>query len=453
MTSKDSIMQFKYRMFKPNTTEFYNRLMQSQNWSDEELAAWQSKRLQRLLFSAWEHSPFYRRRFREAGIHPSDISGPQDLHLLPVLSRNDIRNHFSEIRARNVPKRFLKPSTTGGTSGIPVRTLLDRRVPHAALGWRMLSWWGYGPAVNIGLIWRGVDTSMINRFRNRAVSWPSRQVRLNASAIDTQSMERFVRECERLDVPVLHGYVGAVHHLARYLEMRGGDYWRPELVWVTCSPVSGPHLEQIARVFQAPVQDQYGSCEVYWIAAQCRCSAPNLHLFADARLLEVTDSRFRPVPCGRTGNLLITDLENLAFPIIRYDIGDRGRLILGKCECGNRLPLMGPVQGKSVDTIQLPDGTAITDINVIFDDFPEAVNAFQVYQDSAGNLEIRYVPTSDAKKTLQAVRIVRERMQKTVRGQIEVHLRAVERIPHRKGKLQYVFSEFKGSQNARTQLL
>ncbi|MBN1197570.1 MAG: phenylacetate--CoA ligase family protein [Candidatus Aminicenantes bacterium] len=452
MASKDRLMKFKYRLFKPDTTEFFKRLMRSQNWSGEELAAWQSERLRRLLFNAWEHSPFYHRRFKEAGIHPHDISGPQDLHLLPVLTRQDIRNHFCEILARNVPKRFLKPSTTGGTSGIPVRTLLDRRVPHAALGWRMLSWWGYGPAVNIGLVWREVDASIVKRALTRAFTWPSRQVRLNASAIDAKSMESFVRQCERLNVPVLHGYMGAVHHLARYLEMRGGDYWRPRHVWVTCSPVSRPHLEQIARVFQAPVLDQYGSCEVYWIAAQCRYSTPNLHLFADARLVEVTDSRFRPVPDGRTGNLLITDLENLAFPIIRYAIGDRGRLIPGKCECGINLPLMGPVQGKNVDTIQLPDGTAITDINVIFDDFPEAVNAFQVYQDCAGNLEIRYIPANDAQKTLQAVRIVRERMQKAVHGQIEIQLRAVEKIPHRKGKLQYVFSEFKGIENTRTQL-
>ncbi|HDP95609.1 MAG TPA: phenylacetate--CoA ligase family protein [Candidatus Aminicenantes bacterium] len=456
MEIKDQLIRFKfrliYRLINPDAAEFQQRLLQAQHWSRDELPAWQRKRLRRLLNNAWEHSPFYRRRFSEVGIHPNDINGPEDLHQLPVLTRQDIRDHLHEILARNVPRQFLKPSTTGGTSGIPVRTLLDRRVPHAALGWRMLSWWGYGPAVNMGLAWREVEASLVHRFLSRAVVWPSRQVRLNASAIDTRSMERFVRECKRLDIPVLHGYTGAIHHLARYLEKRGGDHWRPRLVWVTCSPLSGPHLEQLKRVFRAPVLDQYGSCEVYWIAAQCPYSAPNLHLFADARLVEVTDSRFEPLPTGKIGNLLITDLENLAFPIIRYAIGDRGRLLPGKCECGMGLPLMGPVQGKSVDTIQLPDGTAITDINVIFDDFPEAVNAFQVYQDRAGNLEIRYVPVNNEKQTLRAVHIVRNRLQNMVRGQVAVHMRALEQIPHRKGKLQYVFSDFDGVSDTRIQL-
>lgn len=442
MTFNDKLLCMKYQMLHPGTTAFYRRLNASQNMSQDELRALQCKKLRRLLFHAWENTDFYRRRFDAAGLHPMDIDGPEDLSALPVLTRQDIRENLSAITSRRVPARFKKMSTTGGTTGTPVRTLLDRRVPHAALGWRMLSWWGYGPSTNMGIIWREASSSFRKRVLNRAISWPSRQVKLNASAITSQAMEQFIQRFQRLDTPVLHGYVGAVHHLARYLDQRRAAPLRPSLVWVTCAPLSEPHRQLLERVFQAPVLDQYGSCEVYWIAAQCPSSGRNLHLFADARLVEVVDSRFNPLPMGESGQLLVTDLENMAFPIIRYAIGDRGHMLSKRCECGMGLPLMGPIQGKSVDTIRLPDGTAITDINVIFDDFPEAVSAFQVHQSRTGDLEIRYIPGNESEITLRAVKTVRSRIQAAVRNQVPVTLKAVDQIPHRGGKLQYVFSEF-----------
>jgi len=442
---KDHVLTAKYRLIHPRAGKYRKNLHTSQSMSRDELRHLQGEKLRRLVTHAWEHSGFYRRRFTAAGIDPRDITGPEDLQALPVLTRRDIRDHFDEIAARNVPPRLTKISTTGGTTGVPVKTLLDRRVPHAALGWRMLSWWGYGPAVNMGLLWREASQSR-RRILSRLNAWPSLQVRLDASAITPRTMERFIGRCERLHVPILHGYTGAVHHLADYLEMRGGDHWRPRLVWVTCAPLSGPHRRLLEKVFQAPVLDQYGSCEVYWIAAQCPWSGNDLHVFADARLLEIVDKEFMPVPTGEAGRILVTDLENLAFPIIRYAIGDRGRLLSRPCTCGMGLPLMAPVQGKTVDTIFLPDGTAITDINVVFDDFPEAVRAFQVRQDRTGNLEIRYVPGADSGITRRAVTIVARRLQDAVKGRIEITLKAVDEIPHRKGKLQYVFSEYPGSQ-------
>lgn len=440
----DHLLTAKYRLIHPGAGAFRKELNASQSMSRDELHHVQSEKLRRLVTHAWEHSDFYRRRFASAGIHPGDVTGPEDLQALPVLTRQDIREHLEEMTARNVRRRFLKTSTTGGTTGIPVRTLLDRRVPHAALGWRMLSWWGYGPAVNMGLMWREASPSRIRRILSRLIAWPSLQVRLNASAITTRAMERFISRCKRLHVPVLHGYTGAVHHLAEYLETRGGSHWRPRLVWVTCAPLPGPHRRLLERVFQAPVLDQYGSCEVYWIAAQCPLSGIDLHLFADARLVEIVDERFRPVPAGESGRILVTDLENLAFPIIRYAIGDRGRILARRCPCGRSLPLMAPVQGKTVDTIRLPDGTAITDMNVIFDDFPEAVRAFQVRQGHSGNLNVRYVPGADPGITLGAITIVKQRLQDAVKGQIAVEVKAVDEIPHNKGKLRYVFSDYRG---------
>ncbi len=445
MSFKDQLLQYKHSLVYPQAIAAYQRLLQSQNWSRDEMHDWQSRRLRRLLSHAWGYSPFYRRRLDEAGVHPCDIRGPEDLCRLPVLTRRDIRNHFNEIAIRNVPGRLLKESTTGGTTGIPVRTLLDRRAPHAALGWRMLSWWGYGPAVSMGMIWRESDSSFFRRCLNRIIAWPASSVRLDASAITPDSMERFIQRCQRRRITLLHGYTGAIHHLAAYLQKRGGEYWRPRLVWVTCSPLSQPHRKLMEQVFQAPVLDQYGSCEVYWIAAQCAHSSPNLHLFAESRLVEVTDAGFQPLPLGDPGALLITDLENLVFPIIRYDIGDRGRILADECACGIKLPLMAPVLGKTVDTIQLPDGTAITDINVIFDDFPEAVSAFQVIQDQRGNLEIRYVASADPGLTRRAVDCVNERVKKQVSDQVRVTMREVDQIRPRKGKLQYVFSEYKSN--------
>jgi phenylacetate-CoA ligase len=59
------------------------------------------------------------------------------------------------------------------------------------------------------------------------------------------------------------------------------------------------------------------------------------HLHEDANVLEVVDEAGRPVPPGMPGELVVTPLTTSGMALVRYRLGDRGRLLTGACGCGS----------------------------------------------------------------------------------------------------------------------
>ena len=436
---KEKTFFAKYSLWDRNAIPFYRELIKNQTLSMDELEDLNWRKRKKLITHAFDHVPFYRQHFKKAGFDPQELVVPEDYSKVPLLTRDYLREYFEKMKAEGVDRRFLKESTTGGTTGKPVRVYLDRRVSHAPLGWRMMSWWGLSPAVDMAISWRKT-LGVFREGLEKVIWWPTRQIKLNSAFMTFANIERFFKRYNRLKPPLLHGYVGAIHHLAHYIEQTGLSVVPPQAVWVTCAPLSKVHRNFIEKVFQAPVYDQYGSCEVYWISSQCKEKGDH-HIFYDCRYVEFCDQSGKPVPAEQEGEVLVTDLENYAFPIIRYKIGDRGRSLRGRCACGITLPLMDAVAGKSVELIKLPDGTCISDMNVIFDDFPEVVKGFQVYQQADFTIEVRYVPGSDSGATKQALSQVKKRIKMQTRNQVKIVLKKVGQIPHKQGKLCYVFSE------------
>jgi phenylacetate-CoA ligase len=118
-----------------------------------------------------------------------------------------------------------------------------------------------------------------------------------------------------------------------------------------------------------------------------------LHIASDIRHVDVVEGN-RPVAKGEYGDLIITDLLNRKFPLIRYRIGDRGRLLDRRCSCGAPFPLMDYVKGRISDAIVLPSGDRIPGEywTTIFDDYTDEVKAFQVHQAKDLSITVRYEP-------------------------------------------------------------
>ena len=438
----ESLFFAKHHLWRRRALHYYRDLRRNQHLSADELEALNWHKRKRLLDHAYSHVPFYHLRFKRIGLHPGDIQRPDQYADVPLLTKDDLRGHFDELVADNVRRRHLKLSTTGGSTGEPVKVFLDRRAPAAALGWRMMSWWGISPSADAAVVWRQPPQSALGRLLEQLYWWPAARIKLDASSMSPTELERFLARFDRLRPALLHGYVGAIDQLAAFAEHSGREVWSPKAIWATSSPISAVQRQRLERVFRAPVFDQYGCCECYWIAAQCR-ERGALHVFADARHVEFTDDTGRPRPAGQMGSIVITDLENYAFPLIRYANGDQGRALDGQCPCGMRLPLMDEVKGRQTDHVLLPDGTCISGdyLTTLFDEFPTVVNAFQVRQRPDRSLQILYVPNGNPEALAQALDKIRADLTAKTHAQVGIAMKAVERIAHDRGKLRFVVSE------------
>ena len=440
---REKFFFFKYSLVKPNAIQYLRQLEHDQHLSPTELETLNWQRTQKLLQYAYDHTAYYRRRFQSAGITPQDIRVPEDYELVPVLTRQDLMENFDDMLSDEATLRDVRLSTTGGSSGTPARVYHQKNVVRAATGWRMLGWWGISPAADWASVYRDVRTNWKSRVMHFLQWWPTKNILLNATSFSEEDMQRFLQQFQQVKPELLHGYVGAVDVLAGYMLDNNIQVPAPKAIWLTSAPITPVQQKRIESAFGAPVYDQYGSCEMYWLAAECP-KREGLHMFHDIRRFEFLDVHHHNVPNGEYGDIAVTDLENYYFPLIRYLNGDRGRRLDKKCSCGCNLPLMDKVKGRVSETFTLPSGKRLNGefLTTLFDNTPTAVKQFQVHQLKDASIVIRVIPNENFQDVNACLEIIQRNLENAILHEVPVTLEKVEQIPQRGGKLKFVISDY-----------
>ncbi|MDN5893659.1 MAG: hypothetical protein L0H93_06490 [Nocardioides sp.] len=277
-------------------------------------------------------------------------------------------------------------------------------------------------------------------MKNALSWWPTLQFHLDAARITDESMTRFRREMTRIRPRLFEGYAGTLVEFADFLERRGLRVPEPAAVASTAAPLTAPVRTRLEAVFGTPVYDEYRASEFGWITGEC-AQQDGLHVFSDVHRVEVVDGEGFPAAPGELGDLVVTDLRNGVYPLIRYRTGDRGILRAEPCPCGRSLPMMEQPQGRTNDLLHLPDGTALAHhISVMFSDHPESVRLFQVHQHEDYSITVRVVEGEglDARAHIEsAVGELRER----TRNEVPVRLDLVDSLPYTGGKTKYIISD------------
>ena len=173
------------------------------------------------------------------------------------------------------------------------------------------------------------------------------------------------------------------------------------------------------------------------VTAASECHAGRMHLWPDAGFVEVMGDD-GPLPAGDSGELVCTGLVNPAMPLIRYRLGDRGRIApTSGCSCGRTLPVLEAVEGRVDDVLFTADGRRIGRLDPIFKaDLP--ILEAQIVQEAIGRIRVRYVPAAGFQPSdgESIVRRLRDRM-----GPVEVQLERLAEVPRTaNGKFRAVIS-------------
>lgn len=441
MRDKTNIFFFKQNVFRPEAMINYYELIKNQSLSADEINNINWIKRKKLLLYAYKYVPYYKKKLNESGIHPNDIMCPDDWTTIPILTKDDIISNTGSFISQNSRKRDLITSSTGGTTGHPLKVFHDRNYPAETLGWRMLTWWGLGPGADAAFAWRVTRRNIFKRFVNQAMWWPTRRIILDASSIDRVDLMRFVKNFNKVQPSLLQGYVGAINALALYIDEHNLDVHSPYAIWVTSSPISKTQRKIIESVFKAPVYNQYGCGEIFWLSAQCRIKN-HLHMFYDSRHIEFINDQNLVCPPGEMGKIVITDLHNYAFPLIRYSNGDLGRAVNTNCPCGVKLPLMDSVNGRMADTFILPDKTMINGdyLTTIFDEYPSSIKAFQLVQNRDYSITLSVVPNTQFDNWQKIINQVQTLLCEKVKFLVPVIINVTSNIPDYLGKTRYIIS-------------
>lgn len=440
MNYKKLLFNLKNYLFRSSVVHIDKNLRTNVSLTMLELKSQELEKLKKIFLYAKKNVPYYMRKFEN--IRVEDIKSLDDWEKVPILTKQDIKDNSKDLLALNIATKRLNKVTTGGSTGVPLTVYHDKNFPLEVLSWRVLNWWGIEPSDNIAFIFRKVRTG-IKATLNSLLWYPTQRVFLDASLMTDNSMEVFYKKLIRIKPPIIQGYVGGVFEFSKFCQRNNYKIDFLKAVWVTSAPLSEPSRKVMENIFNAPVYDQYGCGEVYWIAAECS-KKEGLHVLSDVRYLEILDDNNRVVSTGEYGDITLTDLENYAFPLIRYKNGDRGRYLKHKCSCGLPFPLIDKIKGRITDVLKFESGKVIAGdyLTTIFDDCPDAVEAFQVYQYKDYSLAL-YCVLGRAKNAHEICTLKVNALKELLEDEVSIKLEVVDEIKHDEGKTRFIISEVK----------
>lgn len=445
MSIRTAIYDLKTHLVKPAWVRQFKEEMSHETMSADEILAlnWQ-KRLSILKF-AYENSPYYEKLYKEAGLEPGDVKTEADWEKVPMLTREALRFHFDEIKIRNLVPGTYKLYTTGGSTGEPSKVLKDDNFSSVALNWRANEWAGMSRGENSATIMRTHPGNWKSRLRHWLAWLPSTNIMLDAGNMTDETIAKFVSDWRKYKPQIISSYVGGVHELALYCLKHKIELPPPKGIFTTAAPLPLSVRHTIQNAFHAPVFDNYVGTEAHPMANQCRYLAENnieaLHVHNDYRHLEVVDDNGLLLPNETVGDILVTDLEDRVFPIVRYRMGDRGQLLNKKCECGRPYPLMGAVHGRSFDFIYLENGRIMGECwATAFDECLFAIHNFQIHQHKDKTVTLSVVMNQDYPNARRWIEKVAAELQAQL-GQIPLTLEYKDYIPHNRGKIKYIISD------------
>lgn len=383
--------QLRSRLTKFDLLDSLALMAESERWPAHKMQELRDRKLRDLVARMWEVSPYYRQLMTEKGVRPADIRGIADLPKLPIMDKATLREQAQGLRARDIPDRDVEWGVTGGTTGLPMRVPRDLAGTPWMRGcyWRGFGWGG----LKLGMPWVqlfGGSLGQGSRKYNRIKNWFAGKVFLPAFELSGENVASYVAAIQEAGARFLVGYASACHQLAVFVEQAGLSL-KLDAVFPTAELMPEQWGERIGRVFNAKVLPYYGCGEIQSLGYTCPETPGVYHTCDEHAVIEVESPDGQATLEGE-GAFLITDLDNAAFPLIRYRNGDAGKLAAPGCGCGRTLGRIVRVDGRINDVLVTMTGAAISGVigthafRVV-----RGVDAFQIVQSRPGQVVIKIV--------------------------------------------------------------
>ena len=309
----------------------------------EDMQALQSKRLVAQVKHVYENMPYYREKMEQAGVKPEDIHGIEDLHKLPFLSKDDLRDQYPYGLLATDLKNCVRIQSTSGTTG---RRVVAFYTQHDVDLWEDCCaravvcqvCYGYGlftggPGLNGGSHKVGCLTlPMSSGNTERQIQF---MMDLQSTILCcTPSYAAYLGESLKE-----HGYKPEDNHLKAGIF--GAEPWTEEM------------RHNIEESLGIKAYDIYGLTETSGpgVAFEC-CEQSGMHINEDNFIPEIIDPETgETLPEGEKGELVFTSITKEAFPLLRYRTRDICVLSRKKCSCGRTLIKMAKPMGRSDDML------------------------------------------------------------------------------------------------------
>ncbi len=362
-----------------------------------------------------------------------DIWQAVDMHYSKkdILGKNPFLNMFKLLTD------FLIPISTSGSTGKPLHFYKNKRTGLIALfSWmEAVAYLGWDEGASVMTCWQ--------QGSYMKVGFPgfiSKIIGINFfifKRINKYSCRKFIRKYKLIKPEILQGFPSYLTEFANYIKENNIKLNHTPKLIVTCGEVlTKNHKELINSVFKTEIYDVYANSEAGALAVECK-KHKGYHILEDHILLEN----------GKDESILMTTLEQFDIPFIKYELGDRGKIVYGKCICGIVGHRINKIEGRTEDYFYNRKGEKIfasflrqltLKANAKFGDI---IQTIQFVQSDKYSIKCKVKFSSDVKESIvkKFIRFTKAKIK--LETQLDTNVSIVDELIQKKGKFKFLVRE------------
>lgn len=322
--------------------------------SRSEIEALQLERLQ-LTLKRCMNSPFYKKRFEESHLKPSDINSLSDLQKIPFTTKQDLRDNYPFGLAAVPMDEVVRLHSSSGTTGTPTVILhtqkdLDEWANAVA---RCL----YMVGLRRGDVFQ--NSSGYGMFTG-GLGFQYGAERLGmltvpAAAGNTKRQIKFITDFGTTALHAIPSYASRLYEVMQEMGIDPQRDTKLRTLVIGAEPHSEEQRRKIERMLGVKAYNSFGMSEMCGPGVAFECPEQNgMHIWEDYYIEEIVDPvTLEPVPEGEVGELVLTTINREAMPLLRYRTRDLTRILPGECPCGRYHKRLDRMKGRSDDMMIL----------------------------------------------------------------------------------------------------
>jgi phenylacetate-CoA ligase len=396
----------------------------------DKLMELQFSKFQKIVGWAYEHSKFHRQLYQDAGLEPGDIMTWDDIRKVPKVEKSMMRQiqrkePFPYGDMLCVPlERVTEFHQTSGTTGQPV---------YQADTWQDWEWWSESWSyIMYAQGFRDTDRVFLPFGYNVFVAYWAAHYGgekmgcevVPGGVLDTEARILKMQELRTTALMATPTYVLGMADTARGMGIDPAKDLQVKRILCAGEPgASIPATKQrMEEAWGAKVHDHVGATEIGAWGYECTAQSGGLHANEALFLAELEDlATGEPITePGRRGKLVITALDRMAQPCIRFDSKDVTEWADEPCPCGRTFRMIkGGVMGRADDITKVKGVLlAPSAIEEVVRSFPELGDEFEVEVTKEGDidaiaLKVELRPEAEGQRQAVEARLVDQLRLKT----------------------------------------
>lgn len=353
--------------------------------SRERIEQIQLEGIQKTVLDVYEHIPFYKKNFDEAGFDPRSVKSLDDVARIPFVQKQDLRDAYPygmlAVPLKDVREIHMSSGTTG-IATVGAYTEHDIKIWGECFS-RAVDF-AHGDENDVMQICYGYGL-FTGGFGAHYGSISAGCATIPISAGNTERQIRILREMGPTILACTPSY--AMHIADTAIEM-GLDPARDFSLRAGihgAEPFSDNFRRDLERKLGYRVLDIYGLTETMGPGVAIEClEQQGLHIAEDHFYPEIINPETGEVlPDGEWGELVITTLDREASPVVRYRTRDITRIIPGECPCGRTHRRIDRIHGRTDDMLIIRGVNVFpSQIEDVMKTFPEMSSWYQIEVDT-----------------------------------------------------------------------